>query len=113
MAPFWDASLARRTEEARSAWQTRASDALRSHPNYEPACNAILEALDGVQVAIDKFRKSQTEAERALRIVLPPAEPIEPDIDLEAPAPLFDSKDDFVSATRGLIDHKKLNGAAP
>jgi hypothetical protein len=113
IAPFWDATLERRAQEAQAEWTRQAEEELHSHPSYEPACNAIREALTVVEEAVAKLRGAQKQAEQTLRIALPRLWPVEPRIfDDTAPIPLFDSEADFATASRRLIDHKKLNGGA-
>jgi hypothetical protein len=41
-------------------------------------------------------------------VELPPVVVPEPELDTEAPDPLFSTLDDFVTATRHLIEHKAL-----
>jgi hypothetical protein len=110
IAPFYDASLHRRAEAARSEWQAVASEALRSHPLYEASCDAIRYARDGVEAAIANLRRTQAQAEADLRMALPRIDRIEAELG-ETPIPLFSTGYDFATASRRLIDHKKLNGA--
>jgi hypothetical protein len=56
------------------------------------------------------LREAQDQAQADLIVKLPPVAPIEPQLSDVKPIPLFDSQEDFVKATRRLIDHKRLIG---
>lgn len=72
-------------------------------------CDDITAALAEVENAVAELDRVQNEGIDRLRLALPAAARIEPEITAEAPVPLFTTGDDFVSATERLIDHKKLN----
>jgi hypothetical protein len=110
IAPFWDASLDRRAVDARTRWQEAAEETLRDDPAYEPACKEISAARDRVKEAADELRDCQARAVANLTLELPEAELVEAELEGDQPAPLFDSRVDYVAASRRLIDHKKLNG---
>jgi hypothetical protein len=60
---------------------------------------------------VKRFHAAQDEALALLAEVEPPEIQLpEARIDIEAPLPLFDSDDDFATATLRLIAHKALNG---
>jgi hypothetical protein len=113
VAPFRDATLERRAAVARAEWTRQAEEALRAHPAYDPACQAILTALADVEEAVGRLRDAQAQAERDLAIALPKAVTIPPQISGDQPPPLFTSDNDFAAASRRLINHKKLNGSEP
>jgi len=48
-----------------------------------------------------------------LTIALPAVGMIEPETSGVKPTALFDSEEDFASASRRLINHKRLNGGGP
>jgi hypothetical protein len=119
--PFYDSTLEERTEEAKEEWHEEAEERMRSHPAYEAGLSRIQEALDILRgssrqtatEAVAAFEAVQQEValELAAAVQLPEVELPEPDYDASlAPEPLFTCDDDYVSATRRLIDHKKLNG---
>jgi hypothetical protein len=110
IAQFWDATLDSRAKRAGIEWQEKADEALNNHPAYELACDKILGARDDVESAVEAMREAQRQAEANLTVALPPIAAVEPELSAIKPAPLFDSEDDFASACRRLIDHKKLNG---
>jgi hypothetical protein len=119
--PFYDSTLEERTEEAKEAWQEEAEERMRSHSAYQTGLEKLKQALEVLrgssrQTATDAvaaFEAVQQEVavELARAIPLPEVELPEPDYDASlAPEPLFTCDDDYVSVTRRLIDHKKLNG---
>jgi hypothetical protein len=119
--PFYDSTLEERTEEAKEEWHEKAEERMRSHPAYEAGLEKLQQALDVLRGseratatdAVAAFEAVQREVslQLAAAIQLPDVEPPEPDYDVYfAPEPLFTCDDDYVSATRQLIDHKRLNG---
>jgi hypothetical protein len=113
IAPFRDATLERRAAEAHFEWTRQAEDALRDHPDYDSTCQTILSALTEVEEAVGRLRAAQEQAQRDLTIMLPPVGTIEPEARGAETTPLFDTRDDFASASRRLINHKRLNGGVP
>jgi hypothetical protein len=113
IAPFWDATLDQRATTAQIEWQRKANEALHKHPAYDPACERIRAALRDLERAVEVLREAQDQAQADLTVKLPSVAPIEPRLSGVKPAPLFDSNDDFITATLRLIDNKKLKGSAP
>ena len=114
LAPFRDATLRRRAQEARSRAEMEMNRQLRAHSDYQTVCESILEAHGAVTAAIDRLRQCQGEGAEALSALgRTEIEPIEAEIEVDPPEPLFDSEDDYTIATRRLINHKKLNGSEP
>ena len=114
LVPFRDTTLRRRAQEARSRAEMEMNRRLRAHPDYQTVCESILEAHGAVIAAIDRLRQCQGEGAEALSALgRTEIEPIEAEIEVDPPEPLFDSEDDYTIATRRLINHKKLNGSEP
>ena len=72
-------------------------------------CEEISNALDEVSDAAERLREVQERGVARLQIALPTLPTIEPEITAASPRPLFTTEDDFVAATRRLVDYKKLN----
>jgi hypothetical protein len=102
--------LDHRAMTAQIEWQREANEALHNHSAYEPACEKISAALRGVERAVEVLREAQHQAQADLTVTLPPVARVEPQLSRAKPTPLFDSEEDFVTATLRLSDHKKLNG---
>ena len=99
IGPFFDATLAERTRAAEREGHRIAAARLAAHPQYPDAQEVIRDALaDLEEAAIEAFEE----------IEMPEIEAPEPRLDGEQPAPLYDSKDDFVTATERLKAHKAL-----
>jgi hypothetical protein len=113
IAAFWDPTLDHRARTAQREWQRKADEALRNHPSYGQACDDIRAALRDVELAVEKLRDAQQQAETDLAVALPKVRSVEVRLSRTQPSPLFDSDADFASASRRLIKHKKLNGSAP
>jgi hypothetical protein len=110
--PFYDDTLRARVNEAESLWQEEAEVLLTSHPGYQAAVDDISTALEVVQEEAETFHGAQEAAREAFQDVeLPPIVTPEPIIETEAPQPLFTTDDDYVTASRRLIDHKALGNA--
>jgi hypothetical protein len=107
-APFWDATLDRRAAEARDEWLSVADEALHADPSYEPACAEIRAALENIELAVAELRRRQERAAENLRVALPPVKTIEAELDGDRPAPLFYSAEDFTTASRRLIERRRL-----
>jgi hypothetical protein len=121
IAPFHDPSLEGRTKEASETWHAEAEERMRSHPAYQAALLRLESALDSLRGsaretatdAVAAFEAIQQEiaAELAATILVPPVVLPEPNYDVScAPRPLFTCDEAYVTATRRLIDHKRLNG---
>ena len=120
--PFYDPTLNRRTRDAAEEWELQAIDLMHSHPAYQEALARLSAAIEelraaspqDLQEASERFERVQEEVADLFRtsIELPEIVLPEPDIDTSmVPQPLFTTAEDYVTATRRLIDHKKLNGA--
>lgn len=109
IAPFFDTSLAGRTEMARRSWLIAASSVLEADPRYAEAAEMVSAAYDELEQAATALNDAQDEAFASLsEIELPALEPPEPEMSAEPPEPLFDSNDDWVAATHRLIEHRRL-----
>jgi hypothetical protein len=115
LVPFRDVTLALRARQERARCRQEAEELLQKHPDYEGHCAAIRAAHEELSEAARRLQDCQAAALRELEpsLALPDPSPIEPEIEVSPPLPLFDSEDDYVTATRRLIDHKKLNGEPP
>jgi hypothetical protein len=121
IAPFYDPSLEGRTKEASEAWHEEAEERMRSHPAYQEALLRLESALDALRgsaretatdavAAFEAIQRGIAE-ELAATILVPPVVLPEPNYDVScAPRPLFTCDEEYVTATRRLIDHKQLNG---
>jgi hypothetical protein len=114
--PFYDSSLDRRVALALREWEEEAANRLQSHPAYAAAAQTIRANLEGIETAIGQLESATQDLEAAQsdtaaaladierpEVVLP-----EPRLAGAPPQPLFSTKEDYVSATRRLIDHKAL-----
>ena len=111
--PFYDPTLSRRTREAQSRWEDEAQERLREHPAYAEEYDLIATAHEELTTAADELRSAQDRARSLLdEVEPPPVELPEPEIDVEAPAPLFTTRDDYVTATLRLKAHKALEQEA-
>jgi hypothetical protein len=116
--PFYDETLSRRTEQAEQVWMEEAFARMRVHPFYSEAIARLETAIEVFREnpsreASEQFESLQAEVGGmlAINIALPEIVLPEPDIDTSrVPRPLLTTVDDYVTATRRLIDHKKLNG---
>lgn len=107
--PFYDATLTRRTALASHYWYRAAEEAVQSHPAYASAALSIATRHEALLNAAEALREAQETASRALREVeAPELVPPEPELNVEAPMPLFTTQEDFYTATRRLIAHKAL-----
>jgi hypothetical protein len=110
IAPFFDRTLDQRFAAANTMPES-ADEWFKALPAYttafeaiEPLHDAAIEAAEALTEAVEhhvaELQKAAREAEDA-----PTLDPIDikPEITVEAPAPLFHSQDDFVTATRKLI----------
>jgi hypothetical protein len=109
IAPFYDFDLAHRVDQARQEWQQKADQALAEHPAYQEAVEQIEAAWEAAAEAVVKLSEEQNKAAAALRNAVP-EKPELPNAEPrgEAKLALFDSAEDFVTATRRLRQHKRL-----
>jgi hypothetical protein len=110
VTPFYDFGLAERASRAQSDWRQQAEATLHEHPDYTAVCDAISAALGDVNTAVEQLHEVQQRGVEQLRLRLPPVAVVKPEITVEAPTPLFTTEDDFIDATRRLVEYKKLNG---
>jgi hypothetical protein len=101
IAPFYDRTLARRTEAARAEWRQRAADMLAQHPDYQAAPDAITAARDEALASADALRKTQRDAFDQLDSWKPPEFQIPTaEIEQAPPRPLF-STDETAKPSSG------------
>jgi hypothetical protein len=111
IAPFYDDGLKDRVHAVETVWRERADEVLQSHPSYKGASQRIKAAWGRVKSATTELHHEPQNLADILRENVPPppdlpkAEP-----ECEAPAPLFHSQVDFVTASRQLIRRKRLIG---
>jgi hypothetical protein len=107
--PFYDTGLDDRVLAAKAKWREEANKALKAHPGYKGVSQKIKVAWESANTAANILHSEQRRAAEILRdkITSPPELP-EPAPAGEAKSALFDTKTDFVTATRQLIRHKKL-----
>jgi DNA topoisomerase VI subunit B len=108
--PFYDRRLAARVDAAEMEWQEGADRRVKAHPEYKEATHRIRAAWKAVKAGVRNLHSEQYRAANLLESCLPPA----PELpaakpDSEATPPQFDSEADFVTATRRLINHKRLD----
>ena len=119
--PFYDRTLENRARDAQEQWEQEAVAWMQAHPAYQEALARLSAAIDALREASpdtlheasERFETLQQEVADLLEtsIELPEIVLPEPQIDTSSvPRPLFTTDDDYVTATRRLIDHKKLNG---
>jgi hypothetical protein len=113
IAPFFDTSLVHQVGEARERWRTEAQEALERQIGPQALARIRADAvanLDAVHEQIEALNEAlrvDTEGIDLPEVVVP-----EPDVDGWYGLPLFDSDDDFASASRGLADDRAYGGAS-
>ena len=110
--PFYDGMLDERVSQAEGRWYKKADAVLRDHPDYRDISARTESAYNRVKDAVADLREEQARATKILRESLPAA----PELPKAAPIgkakpALFDSSEDFVTATRRLIADKRLAGS--
>jgi hypothetical protein len=107
LQPFFDFGLAARIAAAAQQWRVDANAQLQADPRYV-ASHAVVGALHKVvAAAVETLDEAQDSAHNSLSEITPPEfELPKPEITDKAPEPLFDSNDDWKSATRKLIAHR-------
>jgi hypothetical protein len=109
VGPFFDPTLAERSAAAKRQGNRIGAELLAAHPQYADARQRISDALADLEQAADDLEKQQEAAIEAFSdIELPDIEAPEPRLEGEQPEPLYDSNDDFVTATEKLKAHKAL-----
>ncbi len=114
---FYDSTLDLRLEQARRQWQEEAATRLEDHPAYVAAADTIRASLAELENAVGELENAareleaaQSDAAAALADIEPPEVVLpEPGQAGVPPRPLFTTAEDYVTATRRLIDHKALN----
>jgi len=102
--PFFDATLERRVESAINEWNETAQDALETNEEYQEALAKAEKQLERIKKTQEMLR--QFYAMRSKRISqpeMPELELPEPEIDEEAPEPIFTTDDDWLTQTKKLI----------
>lgn len=113
VAPFYDLGLRTRAYEAEAQWRTQAEEAMQRHPGYQQANKRIATAWKRARAAASALHRQQSRLAVVLQDSLPPPPPIPEAKPKGQPKPaLFDSAEDFVTATRRLIRHKRLRSPA-
>jgi hypothetical protein len=121
VGPFYDPTLQVRALYAQEQWGQEATARMQAHPAYQEALAKLSTAIDELREApaenlsdaSNRFEILQQEvaAQLAASIELPEIVLPEQEIDTSSVLrPMFTTSDDYVTATRRLIDHKKLNG---
>jgi hypothetical protein len=110
ITPFHDDTLKRRTTQEWVRWKREAQAFLEAHPLYQNACPELSSTSRAVREAAANLQEAQESVERDLPgIALPEIQTPEAEIASEAPEPLFSTSHDYVTATRRLIQHKRLS----
>jgi hypothetical protein len=110
VTPFFDETLADRTDDFRRNAEDIAAATLAAHPQYGTLRQRIAEARDRLIIAAAGLELVQQQAFVALSDVELPDqnEPPEPELMTEPPEPLFSTADDYATATLRLKAHKEL-----
>ena len=94
-------------------WTQEANGRIRKHSSYEVSTERLIAARADVEESINRLKSVSANWVEALidevelpEIDLPRAYPP----DLVSPPPLIDSSKDYVTATLGLLHHKKEVG---
>jgi hypothetical protein len=114
--PFFDPTLASRAANLSLAWENKARERLLACEQYDPAC-ALLEraradAAAAIKAAVEALDRAQAEAEAMLPRFWGEIPAPAPEVEAGAPDPLFDSTDDYTTASLKLIAHKRAAGVA-
>ncbi len=110
VAPFYDPTLAERTQDAEEAWEREANALLSADPGYEESRQTIEGAVNWIGQIHPFIRKAQARVKEIAEALTPPPIDVpmaEPD-DVEAPEPLFTTDATFVDATLKLRQYKTL-----
>jgi hypothetical protein len=107
VAPFWDRTLRERCQEAADQWLAETQARLEASPGYTAASDILRQAHALLSAAHEAYQRSLDEARDLLPEIDTEIEGPEPEVaDEDAPEPLFDSDDDFVTATEKLRERK-------
>jgi hypothetical protein len=109
--PFYDFTLDARCQAAAAAWRAEAAARIDGHPSLAAAREQLAAAHRAVEEAVAALHDVQADTHAELRDQLDiddasiPAPAVQ--LAAAAPAPLFDSADDFATASLKLIAEKK------
>jgi hypothetical protein len=109
--PFYDPSLAERTQKAEANWQAQCKDVLTAQPAYKKARERARLFLEAVQRTAQKLKQTQKMVSAAIKNLEPPPIKLpEATIDSQTPKPkpLFNSEDDYITTSCRLLKHKQL-----
>ncbi|MGH7056418.1 MAG: hypothetical protein ACREFZ_00860 [Acetobacteraceae bacterium] len=107
VAPFHDATLAERIEEAEAECLEEANEWLAAYPGFEGAKAEIAEARNLASQAIQKLTAAQSRLEETVEgIEMPEMELPGLETAGAAPLPLFTTEDGFMAATRRLKEYR-------
>jgi hypothetical protein len=114
LRPFYDFTLDERCKAALEEWQSPAQQKLDAHPAWPEIRESVEKAQAAVEAAAAALHQAQQEAMARLEegeAGISQTEIPLPEIQIEAtaPAPLFTTDDDFITATRKLIASKALD----
>ena len=134
LKPFYDNTVADRNREAAEEWSRAANEALAASPYYEisvermeaikeevenatddiatQAESEIAEVVEAakekINAELEKFEVVRKEAETNIgKIDVPPMAEVELEL-APAPEPVYDSNDDWMTATLKLVERRKL-----
>jgi hypothetical protein len=111
--PFFDPTLAERAQILANAWGKEAGERLYASPEFEAACELLEQKRAAVADAAYDLEQAKEEALAMLPEFGGLISAPEPEITATAPESLFDSGDDYTTATLKLIAHKRRAGAEP
>jgi hypothetical protein len=95
IVPFYDPTLAERTEQAQHEWEEQAAQLLHDHPNYQTSRVELEHALADLRTAADRVHTIQNTIRERLTDLEPrPVVVPDPEIFEDAPEPLFSCRDD-------------------
>jgi hypothetical protein len=98
--PFFDETLDSRRHAAESRYREQVKAELQASPEYEEVKAEIETCLESVNEAIDQLKAAQEDGIERLRMTpVAQFESPQPEINIEAPEPIFTTDDSFVTAT--------------
>src|SRR5260221_850134 len=109
--PFYNPTLAGRTQDAEARWHEQCKNLLAAQSAFQEARQSIERSLQAAEQAAQKLQETQKAASLILQEIVPP--PIELpsaqiDQGIKVPVPLLNSQDDFVKTSRRLLQYKRL-----
>jgi hypothetical protein len=109
IAPYYDAQLDTRVLQAEGKWLKDVAAELKDDPGYQAGIERIKAARKAASDAAIELGKEQAKLAKILKKSVPEAPELPQAEPKGAKQPaLFDSEDNFVTASRRLIDYKKL-----